>query len=91
MRKTLFTLAAVLTLIASDAFSVGSFADEAPPVRRHAQRVHQAKPVCTGSYCVPRVVCPGGYSCAPLYGAYGPYGGVDYWGAYTLAGWGPRW
>lgn len=29
--------------------------------------------------------CPGGYSCYPLYGAYGPYGGVAFWGAYT--GW----
>jgi hypothetical protein len=24
----------------------------------------------------------------PLYGAYGPYGGTGYWGAYTLSGWG---
>jgi hypothetical protein len=29
--------------------------------------------------------CPDGYSCYPLYGAYGPYGGPAYWGAYT--GW----
>jgi hypothetical protein len=29
--------------------------------------------------------CPDGYSCYPLYGAYGPYGGASYWGAYT--GW----
>jgi hypothetical protein len=34
--------------------------------------------------------CPDGYSCAPLYGAYGPYGGVRYWGAYTWSGWGRR-
>jgi hypothetical protein len=34
-------------------------------------------------------VCPDGFSCYPLYGAYGPYGGVAYWGAYTLTGWGP--
>jgi hypothetical protein len=27
-------------------------------------------------------------SCFPLYGAYGPYGGTSYWGAYT--GWGHR-
>src|ERR1700742_1513302 len=37
-----------------------------------------------------RVGCPDGYSCAPLYGAYGPYGGTAYWGAYTDVGWGPR-
>ncbi len=35
--------------------------------------------------CWPR--CPDGYSCYPLYGAYGPYGGVAYWGAYTSSGW----
>jgi len=35
--------------------------------------------------CTP--VCPDGGSCTPLYGAYGPYGGVGYWGAYTDAGW----
>jgi len=26
---------------------------------------------------------PDRYSCAPLYGAYGPYGGRDYWAAYS--------
>jgi hypothetical protein len=35
--------------------------------------------------CAP--ACPDGYSCAPLYGAYGPYGGKAYWGAYTDSGW----
>ncbi len=32
--------------------------------------------------------CPDGYSCYPLYGAYGPYGGTSYWAAYTETGWG---
>lgn len=27
--------------------------------------------------------CPDRYSCFPLYGAYGPWGGVAYWSAYT--------
>jgi hypothetical protein len=27
--------------------------------------------------------CPDRYSCSPLYGAYGPYGGVAYWSAYS--------
>ena len=31
--------------------------------------------------------CPDGYSCSALYGAYGPYGGVSYWGGYTDSGW----
>jgi hypothetical protein len=37
-----------------------------------------------------RVRCPDRYSCSSLYGAYGPYGGTRYWGAYTAAGWGYR-
>ena len=28
--------------------------------------------------------CPDRISCYPLYGAYGPYGGVAYWGAYDV-------
>ena len=54
--------------------------------------------VCTGPHCGPyapcegrcRVMCPDGYSCGSLYGAYGPYGGAAYWGGYTLSGWGWR-
>ena len=34
--------------------------------------------------------CPDRYSCSPLYGAYGPYGGVGYWAAYTVSAWGAR-
>jgi hypothetical protein len=29
--------------------------------------------------------CPDGYSCYPLYGAYGPYGGPAYWAAYSVS------
>jgi hypothetical protein len=31
--------------------------------------------------------CPDRFSCAPMYGAYGPFGGVQYWRAYDAAGW----
>jgi hypothetical protein len=86
----MFTLAAVVTLIASGALTQGARADEGPPVR-HAKRVH----ACHGPNCGPYAPCgarcggcPDRYSCAPLYGAYGPYGGVGYWGAFTYAGWG---
>lgn len=41
----------------------------------------QVRRVCTRP-------CPDGYSCYPLYGAYGPYGGLAYWGSYTDVGWG---
>ena len=69
------------------------WAAEATPIVRKA-----VKKVCTGPHCGPyapcegrcRVICPDGYSCRSLYGAYGPYGGVPYWGSYTLSGWGWR-
>jgi len=37
-----------------------------------------------------RAPCPGGYSCAPLYGGFiMPYGSPAYWGRYTAGGWTP--
>jgi hypothetical protein len=48
--------------------------------------------LCRG--CASRRNCRPTYSDAylgyPLYGAYGPYGGSLYWGAYTAGGWGFR-
>jgi hypothetical protein len=92
MRKLIFfVVMAAVTLSSSDWVGPAARADEAPAARH--KRVRQA---CTGPDCGPyapcgarcRVVCPDGYTCHPLYGAYGPYGGVGYWGAYTFTGWG---
>jgi hypothetical protein len=49
---------------------------------------------CTREGCITRHVClrsscPDRYSCSPLFGAYGPYGGEAYWRAYTATGWDP--
>lgn len=60
----------------------GAYADEPG---RGKKRVVRAD-LCGGMPCIRP--CPDGYSCYPLYGAYGPYGGVNYWGAYTFTGWG---
>jgi hypothetical protein len=51
--------------------------------------VHLAatSPPYGGSIEPPGTVCQGGYIFDPLYGVYGPYGGVGYWGAYTFSGW----
>ena len=54
--------------------------------------------LCPGPKCGPygpcrsrcRIICPDRYSCYPLYGAYGPYSGQGFWGAYTYSGWGFR-
>jgi hypothetical protein len=90
MRRVIFAAAAACAFFASGALTQNAAADGMQAVR-HA-RVHHA---CSGGHCGPYKpcgtrcrVCPDGYSCAPLYGAYGPYGGVGYWGGYTLSGWG---
>jgi hypothetical protein len=94
MRKIVLTIAAVFALVSSGSLMPSAMADEAPVVR-HSKRLHH---ICLGPRCGPyapcgarcRVVCPDGYSCYPLYGAYGPYGGTRFWGAYTYTGWGYR-
>jgi len=35
-----------------------------------------------------KTCCPDRYTCASLYGAYGPWGGAPYWTRYTYGGWG---
>jgi hypothetical protein len=91
-KLVLFVVMMAVTLSSSDWAPPAARADEGPAVAHK-----RARRVCTGPGCGPyapcgarcRVVCPDGYSCHPLYGAYGPYGGVGFWGAYTFTGWGP--
>jgi len=65
---------AVLFSLSGDAFADGM------KVKYHARKVVSPTPTL-------RPACPDPYSCASLYGAYGPYGGVAYWTRYTYAGW----
>ena len=91
MRKTVLTMTAVLALVSTGGLTPGAVADETTAIR-HSKKVGH---VCQGPHCGPytpcgvrcRIVCPDRYSCAPLYGAYGPFGGAGYWGAYTFTGW----
>jgi hypothetical protein len=83
MQKSLFTLAIAFACFCSGGFAVAS-ADEAPAVY-HGKSVRH---VCCRGRC--NGVCLDRYAFGPLYGAYGPYGGVGYWGAYTFSGWGYR-
>jgi hypothetical protein len=88
-------LASVAALALLGAGSLAQAADMAapagPPTRVQPVDIAPTQPAagpyqpCTAK-C--RVVCPDGYSCAPLYGAYGPYGGEAYWGGFTFTGWG---
>jgi hypothetical protein len=78
MKRTLFALAAVLLILPvgfapSSAADLGVDRSQAP--HTYVKRVHRLH----------YAGCPDGYSCYPLYGAYGPYGGKAFWGAYT--GW----
>jgi hypothetical protein len=57
------------------------------PVRVHLHHKSVVAPAACGWKC--RGGCPDGYSCSPLYGAYGiPYGSPAYWARYTVGGWG---
>ena len=79
MKRFAFLLIAGLFLVPApstpvNAADMGVAPERVRPVRhyRHAERR-------------PYLGCPDGYSCYPLYGAYGPYGGRSYWAAYV--GW----
>jgi hypothetical protein len=58
--------------------------------KRHVQRLYPIDGICNTSEGEWRSVChrtcPDVYSCNSLYGAYGPYGGTTYWGAYSRRG-----
>lgn len=54
---------------------------------RYCQDLQRCGPDGCNWYQVCTRPCPDGFSCSPLYGAYGPYGGVSYWGGYTDSGW----
>ncbi len=81
MRIALFLLVGLFLLpvrtTPAVAAEVGISSDVEQPrtVRHHHRRAERR----------PYIGCPDGYSCYPLYGAYGPYGGQAYWAAYT--GW----
>jgi hypothetical protein len=65
--------APITRVTAAEVPVVSSGAEQSRPVRHHYRRAEPR----------PYVGCPDGYSCYPLYGAYGPYGGQEYWAAYT--------
>lgn len=78
MSKVICVLAAALAVIVSSSDDASA---DSVAVKHHARRgavVHTS---------VVRPACPDPYSCSPLYGAYGPYGGAAYWTRYTYSGW----
>lgn len=95
MREIVFATMGALALILSGYLNTSARSDESPTIR-HSKKV---RPICDGRYCeryAPcvlhcRIACPDGYSCYPLFGAYGPYGGTGYWSGYTMTGWHRGW
>jgi hypothetical protein len=81
----LFVSAAVLSATAADM----AVTKEAgfTPLPPNCQDLWRCGPAGCAWHRVCSRPCPDGYSCMALYGAYGPYGGVGYWGAYTDSGW----
>jgi hypothetical protein len=98
MPKIYLKLSAICLLAAATvSLSVTARAADSETPRISRSRVAAAGPYCQDLwrcgpggcnwYHVCTRPCPDRYSCSPLYGAYGPYGGVGYWGAYTDSGW----
>lgn len=96
MPKFLFGLAASLvvasaTLVSNNAYAADVSISKAERHRLttygYCQDIERCGPDGCNVYHVCTRACPDGESCAPLYGAYGPYGGLKYWGAYTDSGW----
>lgn len=91
-RKLLIAIAITLTgLSLADSIEAAELAAtvrEAAPAP-NVKKVVRYAGTCLSYGCRKRIVwrgCPDRFSCSPLYGAYGPYGGVGYWTAY-----GPGW
>jgi hypothetical protein len=85
VKKSIFALALTAPFVASIP-SVSLAAEADLPVGQRAARHYRVVGECGWRHCPTR--CPDRYSCAPLYGAYGPWGGQQYWAAYSYT-WGP--
>ena len=81
MRRPLYFVAAIIAIfsVAWLSASPGQAAD------LNVNKRHVSRSDCGPSGCqrYRRIYVPGPVSCYPLYGAYGPYGGAAYWGAYS--------
>jgi hypothetical protein len=98
MRKLFLTIAMAATVVGLQATSqIARAADIGVYGREPSARVTAGGHCSRQWFCGPegcgwqrfcRVGCPDRYMCSSLYGAYGPWGGTAYWGAYTSVGWG---
>lgn len=98
MRKILLTFAATLMfgltcvplpsdIAVADGMTVRTSRTRIAAARLSCQNIWRCAPDGCRWHRVCTRPCPDSYSCTPLYGAYDPYGGIRYWGAYTDTGW----
>jgi hypothetical protein len=81
MRRAVFLLLAIIAICSLSLFSGRMQATELTVGKRYVTHSN-----CGPYGCEPRRRlnrCPDRLSCYPLYGAYGPYGGVAYWSEYS--------
>ena len=78
MGRILCLMAAVTTM-SSVALATASQAADIGVTKGHT--IHSRTAQFERRHRIPR--CSDPFSCFPLYGAYGPYGGVGYWSAYS--------
>jgi|SRR5689334_23370550 len=84
----LVTCVSLITIIRADAADAGAFTSRRIATSgKYCENIWRCGPNGCNWHHVCSDPCPDGYSCTPLYGAYGPYGGPGYWGAYTDSGW----
>ena len=85
VKKSIFAMALMVPFVASTP-SITLAADAGLSIGQRAVRHYRVVEECGWRHCRSR--CPDRYSCAPLYGAYGPWGGERYWATYSYT-WGP--
>ena len=85
VKKSIFVIALTAPFVTSTP-SATLAADAGLPIGQRAARHYRVVEECGWRRCPTR--CPDRYSCAPLFGAYGPWGGQQYWAAYSYS-WGP--
>ena len=81
MRRALCFLAGIIAIS-----SVSLFAGQAPAADLNVGKRYVTRSDCGPYGCEWRrrhYRCPDRLYCYPLYGAYGPYGGVGYWSTYS--------
>jgi hypothetical protein len=84
MRSIVTTLALAALLPCVSAYGADARVHRRAQPLVEGTRIEKSAWVCGRRGCRTRFFrCPDRLSCSPIYGAYGPYGGVQYWSAFS--------